>query len=233
MAFLDTVINALKPDEQAAREQLEILKRAATGVLTAYQSDLNNRMLNPKAFPNEIVPYKMFEHIEDYRVDLNEDASKQVGSIVNTFLVEGNIRQGFTDMIKLALDSILGSKTIGEQSTKNWYVAMELGAVIRVDVMAWRYNFTSKGVIATTSNAFCFTATKSFVDSSTLNKQELIYFLSKSLGLSSVSEVMENENLKLYVDYIASNMKPMTALESAKHYDSQAGTSHAATFSPA
>lgn len=209
MAFLDTIRNALKPDDTKAREQLDILKKAALGELVRYRNELLQKMRNPDAFREEIVPYKMFEHMEQYRVSVTDKAADEISSVVDSFFEGGekDIKDGFSTLIKFAFNAILGSQSAGESSTQNWYIAMERGALIRVDVMAWRYNFTGEGLITEVKNAFCFTATKSFVDTTNLKDQELIYFVAKSLHLSSVEEIIKNKVLADYVDLLRNGFK--------------------------
>lgn len=225
MAFLDTIRNALKPDDTKAREQLDILKKAATGELDRYRNELVQKMRNPDAFREEIVPYKMFEHMEQYRVSVTDKAAEQISSVVDSFFSGGekDIKDGFSTLIKFAFDAILGSQSAGESSTQNWYIALERGALIRVDVMAWRYNFTGEGLITDVKNAFCFTATKSFVDTATLKDQELIYFVAKSLHLSSVDEIIKNKVLADYVEFLRKGFRAQPVNAAIAHYERLAG----------
>ncbi|MGO4330490.1 hypothetical protein AB4Z48_03370 [Cupriavidus sp. 2TAF22] len=225
MAVLDTIRNALKPDDTKAREQLEILKKAAMGELDKYRSELIQKMRNPDAFREEIVPYKMFEHIEQYRVSVTDKAADEISSVVDSFFSGGekNVKDGFSTLIKFAFNAILGSTSIGESSTKNWYIALERGALIRVDVMAWRYNFSGDGLIAEVKNAFCFTATKSFVDAEELKAQELIYFVAKSLKLESVEEIVKNPTLEQYVRLLKDGYKRAPVHDAIDNYARLAG----------
>lgn len=225
MAFLDTVRDNLKPDETKAREQLDVLKRAAKGELESYRTALVHKMRNPDAFKEEIVPYKMFENIEQYRVDLTEGASDEIAGIVDSFFTgtEQGVKDGFSAMIKFAFKAVLGSSATGETSTRNWYITLEHGALIRVDVMAWRYNFSGEGVIASVKNAFCFTTTKSFVDTSELRKSELRYFVARSLELKSVEQLLENETLKKYVELLEQDYRPRSVYTAMKEYEQRSG----------
>ena len=110
MAFLNTVRDALAPDDKNFREQLDVLKKAAEGQLEKYRSDLIAKIRTPEAFKEEIVPTKMFQHFEDYRVSLTEGAASEVKGVIDTFFsgADGSVKDGFRDLIKIGLDAILG-----------------------------------------------------------------------------------------------------------------------------
>lgn len=79
--------------------------------------------------------------------------------------------------------------------------------------MAWRYNFSSDGVIAASKNAFCYTITKSFVDPKTLDEQMLVYFVARSLKLKSIDEIYKSEVLKNYVTFLQKGWNKDASLE--------------------
>ena len=221
MAFLDTVREQLKPDDPKAREQLDILKKAATGELNEFRGNFLARFQNPDGFKQEILPKKMLGHFEEYRVDLDEKASDQISGIIDNFFqgTEGSVKAGFANIIKFAFTSILGSTQAGESKTQNWYITLEYGALIRVDVMAWRYNFSADGVIATIKNAFCYTVTKSFVDGSSLDDQQLTYFVAQSLGLKNILEIQKNETIQEYIKFLKRGRKNSRSLNEVEELE--------------
>lgn len=208
MAFLETVRDQLKPDDTKAREQLDFLRKAAEGQLERFRLAFTERIRNPDAFKEEILPVKMFEHIDQYRIDITEGSSSEIDNIVDTFLGGGEdaVKSGFKEMAKFAFKALLGSTQIGESRVSQWFVTMEFGALIRVDLMAWKYNFSGEGVIATAKNAYCFTLTKSFADTEKLKLPMIGYFVAKSLGVKSIDEIMSNPTLKSYVEYLKDNL---------------------------
>lgn len=214
MAVLDTFRNALKPDDKQGREQLDILKKAATGELNAFFSAYEKRFTNPDGFRGEIVPTSIINQMYDWRVDLKEGASEEISKIVDIFLEsDPDIKTGFANMIKFAFEAILGSTSIGEQKTQNWYIAVEYGALIRTDIMAWRYNFEAEGVISTAQNAFCYVASKAFVDPNKLNPSQIRYFIAKSLHLKDINEIMSHPLLEKYVELLIKDWRKDITLE--------------------
>lgn len=163
----------------------------------------------------------MLGHFEEYRVDLDEKASAQFSGIVDTLFqgTEDSVKAGFANIIKFAFTSILGSNEAGESKTQNWYITLEYGALIRVDVMAWRYNFSADGVISSIKNAFCYTVTKSFVDGSSLNDQQLTYFVAQSLGLKSILDIEKNETIQEYVKFLQGGRKNSRSLSEVEELE--------------
>jgi hypothetical protein len=204
MAQLDMVKSKLSPTDGTARDQLEILRKAAKAELSEFFSGFINRLKTPDAFKEEILPKRIYEHFEEYRVDIEDSSTAAIDGIVRNFFSgsEDQIKSGFINIIKYAFSTIFGSTVSGEQRTSNWFITIEYGALIRVDVMAWRYNFSSNTVVANLKNAFCFTIIKSFVDASTLTSNEIQFFVAKSLGLKTITDIQKDETLKSYVEYL-------------------------------
>ncbi|MEG4074068.1 hypothetical protein QUA30_15455 [Microcoleus sp. Pol14C2] len=204
MAFLDTVREQLKPDDTKAREQLDFLKKVAQNQLELFRMEFLERFRNPEGFKEEILPKQMFEHTEQYRVDIDEGAAKEIDGIVDSFFTgtEDSVKDGFKNLIKFAFKAILGSSQIGESLVNQWFITLEYGALIRVDLMSWRYNFSGEGIIANAKNAYCFTITKSFVDTRTLVPGQLIYFVAKSVGAKSIEDIKKNPVLMDYVKFL-------------------------------
>lgn len=204
MAILDTIRNNLKPDDTKAREQLDFLKKVAQNQLEMFRMEFLERFRNPAGFKEEILPKQMFEHMEQYRLDINEGSSGEIDTIVDNFFTgtQESVKGGFKNLIKFAFKAILGSTQIGESRISQWFITLEYGALIRADMLAWRYNFSGEGVIASAKNAYCFTITKSFVDSSTLVPGQLVYFVAKSVGAKSIEEIKSNKNIMEYVDFL-------------------------------
>jgi len=210
MGFLQQIRDTLTPDDKNAREQIDILRKAANGQLERFRSDLVAKIRTPEAFKEEIVPNKMFQFFEEYRVSIKEGAANQIKGVVDKFFsgAEDSVKDGFSELIKLGFDAILGSTEAGESYTRSWYIMVEFGAIIRIDVMAWRYNFTGKGLIDKIENAFCYTVTKSFVDEQALSPMQLRYFLAKSMNLKSIEDIDKSDVLKRYLDVLMRYRKP-------------------------
>ena len=198
------VQDQLKPDDKEANEQIAILRSWATSKLEKYQSDLRGRFTDQTAFKNEILPMVeggLFDETTEYRVNVSEKADDAVNAMVDSFFQGSGdgIKDGFKAAIQLALQSILGSTSAGEQEFRRWFINIEYGQIIRTDFSAWRYNFEGSTVIKVVKSAYCFFLAKSFADLQKLRPNQLSYFVAKSLNVSNIEDLLKDPRLASYV----------------------------------
>ena len=204
MANIKQLRKDLGADKAKAKEQLNFLLDAAKSKLELFKMEFSQKINNPDAFKNEILPTKIIAFEEGYRANISEGGSSEVESIVDNFLkgTGDSLRKGFSGVIELAFRSLLGDSSIGASYVNKWFITVEYGALIRVDLRAWRYNFSSDQIIEKIENIYCFIITKSFIDNSTLTKPQLNYFVAKSLNLKSLDEIIKNDTIKQYVEFL-------------------------------
>ena len=204
MSKLKQLRAELSPNDTKSKEQLDFVLDSAKSKLELFRVKFLERFNNPQAFKSEILPVKMFDFIEEYRADISEGSSGEVDAIIDDFFkgTGQSVKTGFNKVIKLAFRSLLGDSSIGESYVNRWFITVEYGELIRVDLMAWKYNFSSNQVIENIQNVYCCTITKSFIDNDSLRKSQLNYFLAQSLGLTSLDEIINNEDLRKYSEYL-------------------------------
>ena len=171
-------------NESAAREQLQVLLVAAEGKLTEYKSEIDDMFRFPEKLGIvQIVGNRSVASYNEYRANITEGVDEQINSIIDSFFSgAGGIKDGFRSLIKVGLNTILGNQTIGQWEQQWFTVVPDNNALVRVDVKCWRWNFTSEGVISRCKNVFAFLIVKSIVDHRKLTLDELVYFLSESVG---------------------------------------------------
>ena len=177
--------------EAKLKEQLEFLLAAAKGKLALYQQQIDEMFLNPEAVGKiQIVGHRAILTYSEYRADISKSVDDQLKGVIDTFLTgtPDGAKAGVSTLVKLGLETILGSDQIGESEQCFYAVVPEHLAFIRLDVKAWRYNFSNTGVIGTAKNAFCFFISKSVVDHTKLTSDELIFFVSSLVG-DNIQEV--------------------------------------------
>ena len=54
-----------------------------------------------------------------------------------------------------ALETLINISSIGEDQEDMFFIYPENNAVVRLDVKAYKYTFTKKGIIADCENIFC------------------------------------------------------------------------------
>lgn len=183
MAQLRQLID--QSQEAKTREQLEFLLVAAKGKLANFEGQLNLMYLNPESQGKiQIIGDRALELYKEYRANITKGVDEQISSIIDDFFTGAapGIKSGFQNLIKVGLKTILGSESAGELE-QDYFTVLPVGlSFLRIDVKAWRYNFSSEGVISTAKNAFAFLMAKSIVDYKKLSPGEMIYFVQQVVG---------------------------------------------------
>lgn len=174
------------------KEQLQLLVSLAKSKLDGMTHEIENAFVNKETEQKfRVVPGTSTEWITEYRVNAGSECNKQISEVVDAFF-EGKMVEGFKKLISTALNSFIGERSAGEQYKKYYFITMEHNTLIRVDVACWKYQFSSKNVIANVENAFCYSFCKSVVDYDTVSMSVLINQVSKLVhdDLSQVKEYL-------------------------------------------
>jgi hypothetical protein len=172
-------------NEAQTREQLEFLLSAARGRVNSFENELNLMFLNPEAQGKiQIVGTRALTYVKEYRANITAGVDKEILAIIDEFFTgtSDGVKNGFQNLIKIGLKSILGTETAGEWLQEMFVVLPENLAFVRVDIKVWRYNFSSEGIISKAKNAFAFIFSKSIVDHRKLTEDELIFFIAQMVG---------------------------------------------------
>ncbi len=182
MAQIRTMID--QSNEAMQREQLQVLLVAAEGKLAEFRGDIDDMFRFPERLGIiQIVGNRSVASYEEYRVNITEGVDPQLNVVIDSFFKGASgIKDGFRELIKVGLNTILGNETIGVWEQQWFTVVPDNFALVRADVKCWRWNFSSEGVISKCKNAFAFLIVKSIVDHRKLTIDELLYFLSESVG---------------------------------------------------
>lgn len=183
MAQLLTKI--LEDKDEKTKQQLELLLVAAKSKLAEYEMAIKESFINPDSVNKiEVVGKRAIEWEQQYRVNTSSGVDEAVEGIINDFFTgtEDSVKNGFKNMIMIAIKTILGDARAGESEVRKFLIVPEYNAFIKVDVRFWRYNFTSTGIVSDVQDAMCFVMCKSVIDHTTLSIDELIFFVSKMFG---------------------------------------------------
>ncbi|AKB60489.1 hypothetical protein [Methanosarcina mazei] len=183
----DTVQSFVGNDHQKEREQYSFLKKVADDKIALYKSELENMFLNPEAVGKvQIIGKRAFEYTQESHVGLGSksDVTAKIGDSIGNFLKGDaeDITKGILDIASVAVDSILGNVSLGEQEFQTFFVMPQHNAIIRTDIKCWRYNFSSTGIITNSENIFCYVCCKSVVDHTTLTDDEFTFMISEYVG---------------------------------------------------
>lgn len=197
--------------EAQTREQLQFLVNAAMGKLDAQKEKLEKTFLNPSSEEKiRVIPDTMIQWYDEYRCNVKTGVSAAMDQVVDSFFEgEKGLKDGFKNLVKTAMSTILGNESAGESQQNVYTVFMEHNAIVRVDISTWRYNFTSEGVIGKVKDAFCCTFCKSVVDHRKVRLDTLLYLISRQAG-------DDKDKVKAYISALKEMWQMLEDLDSLK-----------------
>lgn len=195
MAKVAKIIEDLTGADEAELEQKEQFKFLQTMGETKcdqFKAELEKNALGEHQ-KTEIGGGRYTQYYQECHIDLHSGANDSINEALNSFFKgKEGMRDGFRALISAAIDSLINETVMGETTRDMFFVYPENNAIVRLDVKAYVYRFTKKGLIANCENLFCYTMGKSIVDYKTLNVSELLYFLSDMAGASNNIEIVKN-----------------------------------------
>lgn len=154
-------------EEIRMKEQFSFLQKMARAKSQVFENDLKLMLTNKEAIGAlEIVGDKAFEYHNSQHVNISQQCDEAILEAVDEFFKgKSGIKAGFQKLVKQGLSGLIGNTSIGETEEKMFFVFPESYSIVRVDVMAYKYTFSSKGVLAKdVENVFVYTMAKSIVD---------------------------------------------------------------------
>lgn len=204
MAKISKLIDDLtgKTEEEAKlREQFTFLQKMARSKAETFETQLKVMLSNKEAMGQlEIVGDRAFEYRNSQHVNISNGCNAAIGEAVDDFFKgSSGVKDGFQKIVKTALSGLIGDTSIGETQEKMFFVYPENYSIVRVDVMAYKYTFTSKGVLSKdVENIFVYTMAKSIVD----HKKVGIDFLLHCVVDMMQKPGQENPPLEEVMDFI-------------------------------
>ncbi|KAG8739113.1 hypothetical protein FRC10_006132, partial [Ceratobasidium sp. 414] len=176
--------------------------------------ELENAFYDKSQIQRRSVPgNRAIRWVREYTVGVSEKPAENIENAVDSFFGiasattgqerKDKIVEGFKSVVKTTLDAFMGNAQAGEHEEEKFFIFVQHNAIIRIDVRLWRYNFSSKSVMAEESNVLCYIICSSVVDRSVLTFDEMIYLLSEHAG---------DENVEAYIDTLARVWKKMEVL---------------------
>ncbi len=199
-SLIDKIANTT---DEKVKERLMLLLSTAKGKLGEFELELNEMFRNPAAQEGiQIVGNRAFEQYKMYSVNISQTPAESIKEVLNKFFqgTEAGIKDGVLGLVEIGLNTVLGNRITGENEQSMFFIIPDRLNLVRVDVKAWRYNFSSSDIIDTVENAFCYIFTKSIIDHKSLTPDELIYFISRISGGDYETAIELMDNLKVLVE---------------------------------
>ena len=163
-----------------AREQFTFLQKMAQAKCAEYEAKLKDMLSGNGREKCEVVGNRAINYYKSQHVDIKVGCDKAIEEAVNSFFKgKSGVKEGFQKLVTCALSTLIGNTAIGEYEDEMFFIYPENNAIVRVDVLAYKYTFTNSGIIGNCENVFCYAMSKSIVDHTKLTKDELLYFVTQ------------------------------------------------------
>ncbi|RSL92914.1 hypothetical protein CEP52_013562 [Fusarium oligoseptatum] len=95
---------------------------------------------------------------------------------------EDVVKEGFKKVVTSALRPFMERTEVGQHKEEKYFIYVMHNAVIRLDVILWRWNFTSKGFSNIYESALGYLVCTSVVDVTALKTSEFVFLISGYAG---------------------------------------------------
>ena len=135
-------------------------------------------ILNGERGNQEIHTGTIVEFNKQVNIKLSNKPSDDLEDAINNFF-GGNISGGFKDLVKVAVQSVLGNSSMGEHQVTNMFIQWSDNAVIRMDSYCYRWNFSSNEIIKDVEGAVGVIIMSRVVDLMKTDVQVLTWAISR------------------------------------------------------
>ena len=175
--MIDDVTGKSDKDHEM-RERFTFLQKMAEGKSAQYKDELRVMLSNKsRSGQIEVVGDVAFEYRSSQHVNISSECDGAIMDAVTAFFKgSSGLKQGFETLVKQGLSGLIGNSAIGECTEEMFFVYPENFSIVRADVKAFRYNFSSKGLLVDdVENVFVYSMCKSIVDHKSVSPDFLMH----------------------------------------------------------
>ncbi|KAM6533444.1 hypothetical protein FALCPG4_006428 [Fusarium falciforme] len=181
-------------DEEArakAEQDLDVLNQLCSSSLNEFEAKLEAKFLNPDATQKVDVPgIRALRKTRYHNLIVKDEPNKSIGDAFDDFFSTGTggpstgdaVKEGFKKVVTSALGPFMERTDVGQHKEEKYFIYVMYNAVIRLDVMLWRWNFAGKGFSDKYESALGYLICTSVVDVSALKTSEFIFLISEYSG---------------------------------------------------
>ena len=167
-------IDQANTEEEKKQERLNVLEKMVENHLeNAKASILNGERGDQEIHTGTVVEFNKQVNIKifDKQSDVLENAIKD--------FFGGNILGGFEDLVKVAVQSVLGNSSMGEHEGTSMFVQWSDNAIVRMDAYYYRWNFSSHEIIQDVEGAVGAIVMSRVIDLTKTDVQVLTWAISR------------------------------------------------------
>ena len=179
-----------KNKDEKAVEELQMLQEMMVNKVAAARAEMRE-----KALKDANVPIVAFvDTSEKYSVDVSNAPDDAITTSIKE-MFGGNIIQGLVSLIGVALNQFLGNTQAGASEQNDYHIVFSNNTLMRIDVMFYKYEFSSKGVEDERRNGFCYCTQAAVVDLNKVSPEVLLYELTRTIGQENIPDAVKELHL--------------------------------------
>ena len=179
-----------KTKDEKAVEELQMLQEMMVNKVAAARAEMRE-----KALKDANVPIVAFvDTSEKYSVDVSNAPDDAITTSIKD-MFGGNIIQGLVSLIGVALNQFLGNTQAGVSEQNDYHIVFSDNALLRIDVMFYKYEFSSKGVEDERRNGFCYCTQAAVLDLKKVSPEVLLYELTRTIGQENIPDAVKQLHL--------------------------------------
>ncbi|CAH3128284.1 unnamed protein product [Pocillopora meandrina] len=179
-----------KNNDEKAVEELQMLQEMMVNKVAAARAEIRE-----KALKDANVPIVAFvDTSEKYSVDVSNAPDDAITTSIKE-MFGGNIIQGLVSLIGVALNQFLVNTQAGVSEQNDYHIVFSDNALLRIDVMFYKYEFSSKGVEDERRNGFCYCTQAAVLDLKKVSPEVLLYELTRTIGQENIPDAVKQLHL--------------------------------------
>ena len=179
-----------KNKDEKAVEELQMLQEMMVNKVAAARAEMRE-----KALKDANVPIVAFvDTSEKYSVDVSNAPDDAITTSIKD-MFGGNIIQGLVSLIGVALNQFLGNTQADASEQNDYHIVFSNNTLMRIDVMFYKYEFSSKGVEDERRNGFCYCTQAAVLDLKKVSPEVLLYELTRTIGQENIPDAVKQLHL--------------------------------------
>ncbi|CAG8833276.1 16258_t:CDS:2, partial [Racocetra persica] len=174
---------------------LDFMEIMLKSKMESFANLLKHQPDDMQVLPPGIIVDQVTEHTYNAK---KSNPSKAVEKVIDRFL-SNDIISGFKEVITYSVNAIINNQTLGESFRRECHLLIENNALVRIDILFYKYDFGSDGITTQLHDLFCYMFHKSVIPAEKLDHNLLVYAISKYINNTNKDIPKRNEAIKKYI----------------------------------
>ncbi|CAG8514238.1 9024_t:CDS:2 [Paraglomus brasilianum] len=164
---------------------------------------LEHELLNPPSNNHMVRIGTVVDRVEDIHVNASinsDELSKQINKTLDS-LFSGDIGAALKMAVLTTVKTFIGRSEVGDSHLRDYHVFVQDNALVRLDVMLYKYNFSSDNVLRSVNTVNAFLLYKSIINHEEVSRDLMVYEITRFVSgylnapdeASSTSKIRQEE----------------------------------------